>query len=49
MLFLAAALIKIDDGTVFFIQERIGKDAQIFSVYKFRTMILDAKKYLDAN
>lgn len=26
------------DGPVFFVQERVGKDNQIFKIYKFRTM-----------
>lgn len=31
-------------GPVFFKQKRVGKDAQIFKVYKFRSMYLDAEK-----
>ncbi|MGC9357534.1 MAG: sugar transferase [Anaerolineae bacterium] len=38
-----ALLIKIDStGPVFFRQERIGKDGNIFRVYKFRTMVPNA-------
>jgi exopolysaccharide biosynthesis polyprenyl glycosylphosphotransferase len=38
-----AVLIKLTSkGPVFFIQERIGKDGLPFSLYKFRTMYLDA-------
>jgi lipopolysaccharide/colanic/teichoic acid biosynthesis glycosyltransferase/glycosyltransferase involved in cell wall biosynthesis len=38
-----AALIKIDSrGPVFFLQERTGKNGRVFSVFKFRTMIVGA-------
>ncbi len=41
----AAILIKIDSrGTVFFKQERVGKDGKLFMMYKFRTMVADAEK-----
>ena len=33
-----------DRGPVFFRQERVGKDGQIFTILKFRTMIPDADK-----
>ena len=40
-----AALIKIDSpGSVFFRQERIGQGLRTFSIYKFRTMVVDASK-----
>lgn len=36
-------LIKLDSkGSVFFIQERVGKDGELFDIYKFRTMIPNA-------
>ncbi|MDO8470609.1 MAG: sugar transferase [bacterium] len=38
-----AILIKLDSkGSVFFLQERVGKDGAIFKMRKFRTMIEDA-------
>lgn len=45
-LFLVTAiLIKIDSrGTVFFNQERVGKGGKLLTVYKFRTMVVDAEK-----
>jgi lipopolysaccharide/colanic/teichoic acid biosynthesis glycosyltransferase len=40
---IVAVLIKLESrGTVFFVQERIGKDFKPFSIYKFRSMINDA-------
>ena len=44
---LIAGLIKIDSsGPVFFPQHRLGKDAAIFKMYKFRTMT-DRKRTVD--
>jgi len=41
-----ALLIKIDSkGPVFFKQNRIGKDGEIFTIYKFRSMVSDAEPY----
>ncbi len=41
--FIIAILIKLDSrGSVFFIQERVGKDGKIFKMLKFRTMIENA-------
>ena len=38
-------LIKITSrGGIFYIQERVGKDGQIFKLIKFRTMVADAEK-----
>lgn len=40
-----ALLIRIDSkGPIIFRQERLGKDGQPFTIYKFRTMNLDAEK-----
>jgi len=39
-------LIKLDShGSVFYLQERVGKDMKLFKLFKFRTMRLDADKY----
>jgi lipopolysaccharide/colanic/teichoic acid biosynthesis glycosyltransferase len=39
-----AVLIKIDTrGPVLFRQRRIGKDGELFTIYKFRTMTVDAE------
>jgi lipopolysaccharide/colanic/teichoic acid biosynthesis glycosyltransferase len=42
---LVALLIKLNsEGPVFFLQCRVGKDGQDFSVYKFRTMCMHADR-----
>jgi len=46
--------IKLDSqGTVFFVQNRVGKDKKLFKICKFRTMIKNAEKMntqeLDSN
>lgn len=41
--FLTAVMIKLDSpGPVFFTQTRMGRDGRPFSIYKFRTMTVDA-------
>lgn len=48
-LFAIAVLIKIDsEGPVIFKQERMGKDGRIFTIYKFRTMRIEAPKEMAA-
>ncbi len=45
ILLVTAAAIKLyDGGPVFFYQERCTKDGKIFSICKFRSMIVDAEK-----
>lgn len=49
-LLLVAALIKIEDGgPVIFRQERAGQGGRPFVLLKFRSMIVDADKFLSAN
>ena len=36
-----------DKNSIFFVQNRIGKDGKIFKMYKYRTMIVGAEKELD--
>ena len=45
---IVAIAIKIDDpnGSVFFVQERMGKDEKPFRMYKFRSMYADAEERL---
>ena len=46
---IVAALIKLtSDGPVFFRQERLGVNKRRFLIYKFRTMVPNAEKMLDA-
>lgn len=41
---LVSILIKLDSkGPVFFKQERVGKNGQLFLIYKFRTMVVNAQ------
>lgn len=43
ILLLTALAIKLQDrGSVFFVQERVGKRGKVFRMYKFRSMIIDA-------
>ncbi len=41
-----AYLINKDYDSIFFSQDRIGKDGKLFKLYKFRTMILNADEAL---
>ena len=46
---LLAALIKIEDGgPVFYSQSRVGEGGRVFRVWKFRSMIPDAERYVGA-
>lgn len=48
ILIIIAIVIKLTSkGTVFFKQERLGKDGKVFKIYKFRTMIENADKMGD--
>src|SRR5690625_3622512 len=43
-----SVLIKLDsNGPIFFLQERLGQNGQIFNIYKFRTMVINAEKIGD--
>ncbi len=46
LLAIAIAIKLSSRGPVLFIQDRIGRNKQRFKIYKFRTMIPDAEKYL---
>lgn len=43
MLAIAAAIRMTSAGPVIYRQERVGKDARVFTMYKFRTMYVDAE------
>ncbi len=40
-------IVKEDDGPIFYKQTRLGKGGKHFTIYKYRTMIVDADKVLD--
>ena len=44
MLIAAIAVKAYDGGPVLYSQKRLTKDGKVFSVYKFRSMIVDAEK-----
>jgi exopolysaccharide biosynthesis polyprenyl glycosylphosphotransferase len=47
VLFACALAIKLGDrGPVFFRQERVGRDGKTFTIYKLRTMVIDAEARL---
>lgn len=48
LIIIISAIIRID-GPIFFFQQRLGKNGKIFTCVKFRTMMLNADKYLDKN
>lgn len=39
-------LISKENGPLFFVQERVGKNGKLFKMYKFRTMVVDAEEKL---
>lgn len=42
-----ALAVKLDSpGPVFFAQRRVGRDGRLFTMYKFRTMVVDAEQRL---
>ena len=41
-----ANIIAKDNGPVFYVQKRIGKNGKSFKMYKFRSMVVDADKKL---
>lgn len=43
-LFVAPAIYKKSPGPIFFGQKRVGKNGKIFTMYKFRSMYLDAEE-----
>ena len=48
LLALVALAVRLDSpGPVFFVQERVGRRGRRFRLYKFRSMIADADRFLD--
>lgn len=49
ILIMVAIAIKLDSkGPIIFKQDRVGKDGEIFTFYKFRSMVVDAEERLNA-
>lgn len=46
MLIVALLIAIFDPGKIFFTQKRVGKDGKLFTIYKFRTMRMNAPKYM---
>jgi exopolysaccharide biosynthesis polyprenyl glycosylphosphotransferase len=44
MITIALSIKFSDSGPALFTQTRVGKDGQLFKIYKFRTMVVDAEK-----
>lgn len=47
IMLITAILIKRDGGPAMFLQPRVGRDGTVFQIYKFRSMIVNADKFLD--
>lgn len=48
--FLIPILIRLESsGSIFFLQERVGKNGKVFKIIKFRSMIQDADSYWKKN
>lgn len=45
---IAAFMVARDGGDPFYKQDRVGKNGRIFTIWKLRTMVVDAKSELDA-
>ena len=43
LLIIAVAIKVTSKGSVFFLQERLGKNGKIFRIVKFRTMVVNAE------
>lgn len=39
-------LIALDGGSPFYVQSRVGKNGRVFKMYKLRSMVVDADRYL---
>jgi lipopolysaccharide/colanic/teichoic acid biosynthesis glycosyltransferase len=48
VLLAAMLLVKAEGGSIFFFQDRLGKDAKVFRIFKLRTMVPNAEAMLDA-
>jgi lipopolysaccharide/colanic/teichoic acid biosynthesis glycosyltransferase len=46
VLLITFLLVKLDGGPAFFRQKRVGKDGRVFTIYKFRSMCVNAEERL---
>ncbi len=44
LLLFISLLIRFVDGPIFFRQERVGQHGEVFRIWKFRTMVVDAER-----
>ena len=49
LILLLALLVACDGGSPFFAQKRLGRDRQVFRIWKLRTMVVDAERRLEAH
>lgn len=48
LMMVTAVLIKLDSrGPILFTQERVGETGEVFRIFKFRTMVVNAEELLD--
>jgi len=47
-LILSLAIFLEDKGPIFFAQERVGRDGKLFTLFKFRSMIVNAENLLES-
>lgn len=49
LILLLALLVACDGNNPFFAQKRLGRDRQVFCIWKLRTMVVDAERHLQAH
>lgn len=49
LIVLLALLVACDGGNPFFVQKRLGRNRQVFCIWKLRTMVVDAESRLQAH
>lgn len=49
LILLMALLVALDGGNPFFVQKRLGRNGQVFRIWKLRSMVVDAESHLQAH
>lgn len=49
LVLLLALVVACDGGNPFFVQRRLGRNRQVFRIWKLRTMVVDAERHLQAH